>query len=383
MRFIHTSDWHLGRLLHNQHLTDDQRHSLEALVRLAGESDIDAVVISGDIYDRAVPPTDAVTLLNDVLHELTYDLKIPVIVIAGNHDSPVRIGYMSGMLGHLGLHVVGPVGPEPSGVSITGKDATTTTFWMLAYTDPETARCELSDPDIHSHEGALVAQIDLIRSSIDPSHHNVIVGHAFVTGATESESERPLSVGGSGQVSSAIFDDFDYVALGHLHRPQQVTPRVRYSGSLLKYSFSEADHAKSVSLVELVKGAAPEIQTIELPVRRDLVSLTGTIDQLLTDPECTRHAGAYVEARLLDAASVLDPMAKLRAVYPNILNLRREDEYAGAFDGPTATAKSRTADELFAEFFEDVTGDALTDAQREVLADVIAQIDRGDREASS
>lgn len=382
MRFMHTSDWHLGRLFHGVHLTDDQRFTLDALVCAAGEAEVDAVVISGDIYDRAVPPTEAVTLLNDILGKLTLELKIPVVMIAGNHDSPIRIDYMSGLVGRMGLHVVGPVGAEPTGVSLTAKDGTVTTFWLLAYTDPETARCELSNPDIHTHEAALAAQIALIRGRIDSAHNNVIVGHAFVTGAEESESERPLSVGGTGEVSSSVFDGFDYVALGHLHRPQKVTPNVRYSGSLLKYSFSETEHAKSVALVELRKGADPVITTIELPIRRDLVSLRGTFDELTTDPKHLRHAQAYVEVRLVDATSILDPMERLRAVYPNILNLRREGEYVGEFEGPAASAKTRTPEELFGAFFEDVTGDQITDAQRAVLADVLAQLDRVRREVA-
>lgn len=383
MRFMHTSDWHLGRLFHKVHLTEDQRYTLDALVNAAELADVDAVVISGDIYDRAVPPIEAVTLLNDILGKLTLELQIPVVMIAGNHDSPVRIDYMSGLVGRMGLHVVGPVGGEPTGVPVTAKDGTTTTFWLLAYTDPETARCELGNPEIHTHEAAIAAQIALIRERMDPTHSHVIVGHAFVTGAEESESERPLTVGGSGQVSSAVFDGFDYVALGHLHRPQQVTPKVRYSGSLLKYSFSEAEHDKSVTLVELVNGADPNISTVELPILRDVVQISGTFDELTTDPERLRYADAYVEITLAEAAAVLEPMERLRAFYPHVLNLRREEDYLGDFEGLTASAKTRTPDELFGAFFEDVTGCKLTEAQHEVLVDVLAELDRSEREVAS
>jgi len=383
VRFMHTSDWHLGRLFHNERLTDDQRFTLEALVRLAGESNLDALVISGDIFDRAVPPPEAVALLSDILGKLTLELQIPVVVIAGNHDSPVRLGYMSDLVGRMGLHVVGPVGALPTGVPITAKDGTTTTFWLLAYTDPETARCELGNSDIHSHEAAIAAQIALIRARMDPKHNNVIVGHAFVTGSEESESERPLTVGGSGEVSSAVFDGFDYVALGHLHRPQQITPTVRYSGSLLKYSFSESEHAKSVTLVELKKSTGPTVTTVALPIRRDLVRLSGTFEELTTDPDRLRHADAYVEISLAEADSVLDPMERLRAYYPHVLNLRRELDYVGDFEGPAASAKTMQPDELFSAFFEDVTGNKLTAAQHEVVADVLSQLERGDREVAS
>lgn len=383
MRFIHTSDWHLGRLFHNQHLTDDQRFTLEAFTRTAEELRPDAIVIAGDIYDRAVPPTEAVTLLDDILAKLTLELEIPVILIAGNHDSPVRIGYMAGLVGRMGLHVVGPVGASPTGIPITDAAGVTTTFWLLAYTDPETARGELARDDIHSHEAAIGAQIDIIKAQMDTDHRHVIVGHAFVAGAQESESERPLSVGGTGVVSTAVFEGFDYVALGHLHRPQQVSPTVRYSGSLLKYSFSEAEHTKSITLVTLEPGAAPVIEEVSLPTRRDLVRISGTFDDLISDPQNTRHAGAYIEATLMDGAEVLDPLDRLRAVYPYILNLKRADEWATQLNDVSREARNASVDRLFETFYQEVTGEPLTPPQHDVLGDVLAQFERESREVAS
>lgn len=383
MRFIHTADWHLGRLFGSLHLTDDQRFTLEALLRLAEVRRADAVVIAGDVFDRAVPPTEAVALLDDVLGELALRLRIPVVMIAGNHDSPVRLEYLNGLVGRLGVHVVGQVAAEPVGVPIEGRDGTKVVFWPLAYTDPETARCVMGRDDLHGHEAVLVAQLDSVRARMDPGARHVVVGHAFVTGSQTCESERPLTVGGSGQVSCAVFDGFDYVALGHLHRPQRVTERVRYAGSLLKYSFDEADHRKSVAVVDLGADGSLAVEEVVLPVRRDLVRLRGSFAGLLTRPDAGRYEEAYVEVTLVDDEAVLDPMERLRAVYPHILSLRRESLLTARKEGDRRAVRGRTTAELFAAFFADVTGSPLTEAQAAEAADALKEIERNEREAAS
>ena len=387
MRFIHTGDWHLGRLFHNLHLTDDQGFALEGLLRLAEEKEVDAVVIAGDVYDRAVPPTQAVELLDDVLAELVLRLQIPVVMIAGNHDSPVRLQYLNGLIGRVGAHVVGEVAPEPKGVTLTGRDGVPVTFWPLAYTDPETARYVLRRDDIHTHEAVLAAQLESIRARIaaggDAGARQVIVGHAFVTGAATSESERPLSVGGSGQVSHEVFDGFDYVALGHLHRPQGVSERVRYAGSLLKYSFDECDHRKSVTLVELDGAGAVSAEEVELPVRHDLVRLRGSFTELMERADAPASASAYVEVTLTGDESVLDPMERLRAVYPHILSLRREKPPDPDPDGLRPLVRGRTTEDLFAEFYTDVTETKLSDDQGAEVAAALESLEREAREVMS
>lgn len=383
MRFIHTGDWHLGRLIRNLHLTDDQRFTLEALVERAVDLQADAVVIAGDVYDRAVPPTEAVKLLDDVLAGLALERQIPVVMIAGNHDSAVRLEYLNGLVGRLGVHVVGEVAPQPEGVEIIGRDGVRVVFWPLAYTDPETARGVLGRDDIHTHEAALAAQLESIRARMDPAARHVVVGHAFVTGATSCESERPLTVGGSGEVSCALFDGFDYVALGHLHRPQNVAERVRYAGSLLKYSFDEAEHAKSVTVVDLDGDGALRLQEAQLPVRRDLVRLRGTFAELLDDPHAAWYAEAYVEVTLTDGEAVLDPMERLRAVYPHILALNRETLMAEAGGQQRPPVRGRSPHELFAEFFADMSGRPLSAAQGAEVADALAALERERREADT
>ncbi len=385
MRFIHTADWHLGRLFHNIHLTDDQRFTLQGLVRMAEERQVDAVVVAGDIFDRAVPPTDAVDLLDETVATLALDLKIPVVIIAGNHDSAARLEYFSGLARRAGVHVVGRVGAQPRAAEVVGADGTSVRFWPLAYTDPETARFELGRDDIHSHEAVIKAQLEVLCPSLSGGARDVLVAHAFVAGCRESESERPLTVGGSGAVSASLFDQFDYVALGHLHQPQVVAAgRARYAGSLLKYSFNEAAHEKSVTLVELGQTGAATVEEVRLPIRRDVVQLRGKFAEILAEHVDPVFAEAYIEVVLTDSEPVLSPLDKLRPVFPNILSIRREVSEGTVF-GPRPTSaamRTRGVADLFGEFFEDVKGSGMNDPQTAELAAAIDELERVRREAA-
>ena len=382
MRFIHTGDWHLGKSLNDWPLVDDQRFALDALLRLAEDVSADAIVVAGDIFDRAVPPPQAVELLSDVLGDLALRLEVPVVMIAGNHDSPVRLEFLSGVIGRVGLHVVGEVGGEPRGVAVTGSDDVEVVFWPLAYTDPETARDALGRSDIRSHEAVLAAHLDSVRERAYASVRHVVVAHAFVTGAQPSESERPLTVGGTGQVSKDVFDGFDYVALGHLHRPQRVSERIRYAGSLLKYSFEEADHRKSVTVVDLAADGSVVVAEVELAVRRDLVRLTGSFAEIMEHPDAAASRDAYVEVVLSGGEAVLDPMARLRGVYPHIVSLRREGPSLGAGSCDRPAVRGRSIRELFGDFFADVTGETLTDAQGGEVDAVLTSAAREAREVA-
>lgn len=382
MRFIHTGDWHLGKLLRERPLTDDQRFTLGGLLRLAEEVEPDAVVVAGDVFDRAVAPTDAIRLLGDVLAGLTVELGVPVVVIAGNHDSATRLEYLSGLVSAMGLHVVGTVGGSPRGVPVTGKDGVDVVFWPLAYTDPETARGALGRSDIHTHEAVLQAQLDLVREAAGGGARHVVVAHAFVTGAQPSESERPLSVGGSGEVSRDVFDGFDYVALGHLHRPQRVTGSVRYAGSLLKYSFDEVDQRKSVGVVDIDASGAVSVVERELPVHRDLRRLAGSFDEVMERPDAADFADDYLEVVLTGTEPVIDPMQRLRAVYPNILSLRREAWLAETRARASLDVPSMSTRELFGEFFREATQQVLTEPQQAEVDAALTASDRELREAA-
>lgn len=384
-RLLHTADWHLGRIFFNVSLLDDQAHVLEQLVDLARDCRADALVIAGDVYDRAVPPADAVRLLNETLTRLALDLDLAVVIIAGNHDSAERLGFGSALMEERRCYVRGPLAGGLAPVEINGRDGAARLF-PLPYAEPALVRELLGATDLTSHDAALAALITHL-GALPNDLPNIAVGHCFVGGGAVCESERPLSVGGAGQVAAERFAGFDYVALGHLHRPQAFRDadgqeRVQYSGSLLKYSFSEATHAKSVSLVELGDGP-PQVTRIALSPRRDLRIVEGHLADLLAGPPPGESAQDYLLLRLLDTGALLDPMGRLRTVYPNALHLERP-ALAQAGDGRTPSREqlARGDAALFADFFTEVTGQAPSDAQRDVLHAVLADLARQEREAA-
>ncbi len=396
MRLIHTADWHLGRLFHNQHLTDDQEHVLVQLIELAAEVKPAAVVVAGDLYDRAVPPTEAVDLLDHVLTELVDRLGVTLIAIAGNHDSAARVGFASSLLSQRGLHAVGRLAQAAVPIVLRDEHGPVRVS-ALPYADPTEARDAYADADIHDQQAVSAAGVARALAAAAPQERHVLVAHAFIAGGLESQSERPLSVGGAQQVSAGTFAGFDYVALGHLHRPQACgSEAVRYAGSLLKYSFAEHAHDKSVCVVDIgprgsaageageAGGAAVAIETVALSPRRDVRRLEGTLAELLERGPADPRSDDYVLASLLDRGALLDPIGQLRAVYPNTLSIERpllEGVGAGELRRPRPGSIGDL--ELFGTFFRYATGDDLSAAEREELAAVIDTLDHRRREAGS
>jgi exonuclease SbcD len=360
-------------------LTDDQAFALDGLVELARDVRPDAVFVSGDVYDRAVPPPEAVALLDETLTRLA-ETGAAVVVIAGNHDSPERIGFGSRLLALSGVHMAGPIGAEPASLLLPGDDGPVW-IWMMPYADPATVRCVLGDDALRGHDEAVGALIDRVRVAMAPGTRNVLVGHEFVTGGIETaDSERPLTVGGTAQVARERFEGFDYVALGHLHRPQSVGGEVvRYAGSLLKYSVAEATHVKSVSVVELGTARRPaHIEEVTLPMRRDVRVVTGSLAQLVATVPA-RGREDYVHAVLSDAGPLYDPMGELRSAYPNCIGFTRERvAEPGDRTAPDA-ASIRALDvvTLFSGFFEKVTGEPITEEERAEFVQAADGADKG------
>jgi exonuclease SbcD len=347
MRILHTADWHLGRILGSHSLLEDQEYVLRQFLDLAVDTRPDAIVIAGDLYDRSVPPADAVTLLDDTLHALMDRCTAPVIAISGNHDGQQRLDFGARLLRHRGLHLFGSL--ASAGVVQVGDTA----FVAVPFAEPAAVRSafpEFAGQDYHS---ALAFLLDRFRPSAGRA---VAVAHAFVAGGAESDSERPLSVGTAGQVGVQVFAGFAYAALGHLHRPQTLG-NARYSGSLLKYSTSEAGQKKSVTLVDLDGG----MEEFALSPRRDLRCMTGTFDELLQGPP----SQDYLYCTLTDSGLIPNAAQRLREVYPQFLGLemRKANEA-----GETRVGKSASPMELFAGFWEYVAGEAATDEQRSVVA---------------
>jgi len=374
MRFVHTSDWHLGRTLHEARLTGDQEHALEGFLAFVKEARPDAVLVSGDVYDRSVPPVEAVSLLEDVLERLVLGLGVPTIVIAGNHDSPERLAFGAKILRERGLHLFGPVEAAPGSVVLEDAHGPVA-FHALPYAEPSLVRVA-TGMEMHDHDAATRERVARVRRSVATRH--VLLAHAFVVGGEESESERPLSVGGAGTVDASAFGGFGYVALGHLHRPQRVgaDDRVRYSGSLLKYSFSEADHQKGVLLVEIDARGDVHVEEVALPTRRDLRVVEGEFFALLEEGRRTGGSDDYLKFVVTNKEALLDPMGRLREVYPNALELVRREAAAPA--GGMRVPRERTTDlDLFSDFFSQATHEPLTDEERRTLAAHLERLKTG------
>lgn len=394
MRLIHTADWHLGRLFHNVHLTRDQEYVLEQLVALVAEVKPAAVLIAGDLYDRAVPPTEAVELLDHVLTEIVDGQGVPVVAIAGNHDSAVRVGFAASLLRERGLHLVGEL-PQAASPIVLRDDHGPVHVHPLPYADAAEARYAYGDEAIHDQQAVAAAGVARALATTPRAARRVAVAHAFVAGALESESERPLSVGGATQVPAAVYDGFDYVALGHLHRPQQCgSETVRYAGSPLKYSFAEHDHDKSVSVVEIgAPGSAAgdasaagrarvAVETVTLTPRRDVRRLEGTLAELLERGTSDPRPDDYVLAALLDRGALLDPIGRLRSVYPNALSIERPLYETAGSGGQSRSRPGSVGDlELFETFYDYATGERLDEQQRAELAAIIDGLERRRREA--
>lgn len=392
MKIMHTGDWHIGKIVNQRHMTPDQEYILDALVKIVASEQPDVVVIAGDIYDRAVPPVEGVELLDRVLSKILLDLKTPVIMIAGNHDSPDRLGFGSQMLQGKGLHIAGRFSQDIPKVVLMDEDGPVN-FYLIPYAPPAVVRQILACSEVCDHDTAMLAIIQKIHESWNPQERNVIVTHGFVRGTEAlemSESEKPLSVtlavGGTDYVDIKHFDGFTYTALGHLHGPQQAgSPRVRYAGSLLKYSFSEAKQNKSVTIVHINKAGELQLECKDLVPIRNMRRIKGGLQDLL-DPAVYvgTNVEDYLHVILTDEGELLDPMGKLRVVYPNVLSLEIEvKERQVGEDKTSASAgyKQKSKLDLFGDFYRDMTGQEFSREKAEMVAQTISTVETEDRGA--
>ncbi|MFK4997937.1 exonuclease SbcCD subunit D [Bacillus sp. N9] len=371
MKFIHTADWHLGKLVHGIYMTKHQRLILDQFIQLVAEEKPDAVIIAGDLYDRSVPPTEAVTLLEEVLYQLNIELETPVIAIAGNHDSAQRLSFGSSWYKHRHLHIQGSIENCFEPVRLHGVN-----FYSIPYVEPGIVREWFDDQTITSHDAAMRRIIGEIEQNLRPDEPNVFVGHAFVLGGKTSDSERTLSVGGSGCVSADCFAPFAYTALGHLHSPDAIRHEtIRYSGSLMKYSFSEVNHRKSVSIVTMNENGSYEIEEKYLQPEQDMREVTGFMDELL-DPAFyeQQKTDDFLKITLLDEGAILDPVGKLRQVYPNVLHLERKIDQIDLRNMQTlelTERKHQSELDLFSQFYHEMTTREFTEKKRNLMAEMI------------
>jgi exonuclease SbcD len=388
MKIIHTGDWHIGKLVHGVHMTEDQRHILKQLVETIENEKPQVLIIAGDIYDRSIPPVEAVELLDETLSEIILKQDITVIAIAGNHDSPDRVGFASMILTDRGLHIRGNISREISPIRIEDEKGPVD-FYPIPFAEPAVVRELYGDDCIRSHDDAMKKVLGRIVDKMDSNARKVCISHAFVMGTEAletSESERPLSIGGSEYVNVDYFKDFDYVALGHLHRPQKVKhEKIRYSGSLLKYSFSEARQKKSITIVDMDGEGNIHYELRVLKPLRDLRIIKGDLNNLMDkDIYSLGNTEDYIMASLDNKGELIDPIGMLRSVYPNILRLEREQLDREAGEDKTSAGNEfskKNPLELFSEFYENMSGEEFDSDKMEIVTGVLDEINRKGREA--
>lgn len=403
MRFLHTADWHLGRIFYGQYLTDDQAYVLEhQFFTILKEEKIDGILLAGDVFDRAVPPIEAIELWDSIITRLAMDFKVPLFVVSGNHDGAERLEVGRSMLSESGIHIWGSphhalqpfefegadgrvaICPmpfsEPRRIGATlglssseskPVDTDTAEDTLFSYVDDKDQ--EAVALNLHNYDQMYQAWSDYLYKQVPKQMRSIAISHAFVMGGEVGGSERTLSVGGSEQVSPHVFKNFHYTALGHLHGPQRMgADHIRYSGSPLKYSFDEHGQKKSFTIIDMDTKGKVDISTIPVEAKRDVVILEGYFEDLLNNTALqTKHKDDYVQARLLDTMPIMDGMAKLRQVYHRCMTIELVGRVATPVaDMGDAVFKELNERELFNQFAETVWKNPLTEREQQYINSV-------------
>lgn len=403
MRFLHTADWHLGRIFYGQYLTDDQAYVLEhQFFTILKEEKIDGILLAGDVFDRAVPPIEAIELWDSIITRLAMDYKAPLFVVSGNHDGAERLEVGRSMLSESGIHIWGSPHHALQPFEFEGFDGKVA-ICPMPFSEPrrigdalglnsseskpvdtdmtdDTLFSYVDDKDqeavalnLHNYDQMYQAWSNHLRNQVTKGMRSIAISHAFVMGGDVGGSERTLSIGGSEQVSPQVFKDFHYTALGHLHGPQRMgADYIRYSGSPLKYSFDEHAQKKSFTIIDMdVKGNV-DISTIPVEAKRDVVILEGYFEDLLNNKKLqAKHKDDYVQARLLDTMPIMDGMAKLRQVYHGCMTIDLVGRVATPMaDMDEAVFKELNERELFNQFAETVWKEPLTEREQQYINSV-------------
>lgn len=373
MKFVHLSDLHLGKRVNGYSMIEDQKYILLKILNVIDEQKAEAVVIAGDVYDKPIPPTEAVQLFDDFLFRLV-ERNLQILVISGNHDSPERIAFGSRFMDKSGVHMSQVYNGKNDLVELKDKYGKVN-FYMLPFVKPSNVRRFFEDEEINTYADAV--RVAVSHMNVNKKARNVIITHQFVTGAQRSESET-IAVGGTDNVDLYVFDDFDYVALGHIHGPQNVGKNtVRYCGTPLKYSFSEISHKKSVTVVEMKEKGNVKVSTVELTPKLDMREIKGTYEELTFKKNYENtNTEDYLHIILTDEEDVADAVAKLRCVYPNLMKLDYDNTRTrNSFALTQAEETEKKSDtELLSEFFEKQNGKPLSDEQLEYAANLFEQI---------
>ena len=373
MKFIHLSDLHLGKRVNEFSMIEDQAYILKKILGIIRDEEPDGVLIAGDIYDKSIPSVEAVGLFDDFLKRLAGQ-KVQVFIISGNHDSPERLAFGAELIKLSGIHISPAYSGRVEPISLKDNYGAVH-IYMLPFIKPVHVRSVFPEETVESYTDAVRAAIS--HMDIQESERNILVTHQFVTGAQRSDSE-DICVGGADNVDVSVFDGFDYVALGHIHGPQSAgRESARYCGTPLKYSFSEANHHKSVTILELKEKGNLVIRAVELSPLRDMRELKGTYEELTNrkNYEGTR-VDDYLHITLTDEEDIVDAMGKLRVIYPNLMKLdydnRRTRENRELTGGETE--ESRTPLELIMDFYEKQNNQPMNEKQRALVSELMEKV---------
>lgn len=382
MKIFHTADWHLGKVVQGVAMTEDQAYILQQFIEEIQLEKPDVVIIAGDLYDRSVPPTEAIQLLNKTFKQILIDEKTPIVAIAGNHDSATRLNFGSELMKTSGLHLVGHLEKEIEPVVLEDEFGEVN-FYLVPFAEPSTVRILFDDASITTHEAAMAKIIEQIKRNLDESKRNIIVAHAFITkdGMPEpntSDSERKLTIGGTECISSALFEPFSYTALGHLHQAHFVANEtIQYSGSPLKYSESEVTHKKGFFIVDLAQDGTVTLEKKLFTPKREMRIVKGVLDDIL------QHAKSddYVFVKLEDEGYVKGAAELVRTVYPNALHIERTAVFTQIEQQSTTMDRVQMDDsELFELFYSEMTGKELGAETKAIYTEVLQQLLDDERE---
>lgn len=374
MKIIHLADLHIGKRVNEFSMIDDQKYILNQILKIIDKEKPDAVIIAGDVYDKQVPSIEAVELLDSFISDIS-KRKTTTFIISGNHDSAERLAFGSSLMA-MGKIYISPVYNGKISKYTLKDDFGSANFYLLPFVKPSHVKRFFPDEKIESYTDAIKVVVDNLK--LDTSEINILIAHQFVTGASRTESEE-ISVGGLDNVDASVFEDFDYVALGHIHRPQKIgTERIRYCGTPLKYSFSEVNDTKSVSIIEINSKEDFNLRTIPLIPKRDMRKIRGTYEELTTKNSYENtNTDDYIHVTLTDEFNVADAIQKLRVIYKNIMkleydNMRTRESRKINLDDMVIENKNPL--EIFSEFYKLQNNKEMNDEQKEIIKKIMEEV---------
>lgn len=356
MKIIHTSDWHLGISLHNASLIDEQRYFIDYLINVVKDQKVDAVIIAGDVFDHSVSSAEAITLYNYAVTRLCNELGVPVVIAAGNHDGAARLASCNELLKKAGLYIYGKLTAEINAVEIGNSS-----IYPIPYFNVDEVKALYPEEKISSYADAMEVVLKNIKQNFKEGNSNILMCHCFVSGSVLSESDRTALVGGSSVVPSGIFDGFDYVAMGHLHKAQDRGYNIRYSGSPIKYSFSEASHLKTITMLEIEDGI--KYEELEIVPLRETRIIRGTFDEVLEFANHDMKRDDFIKIEITDMYAGMEAVELFRTYYANLLNITGKMNETEENQLTVEELYTLSPKHILEKFYKETTGCEVTEEQ--------------------